>query len=77
MSDRDTISERRQDFYRAPFEPSASSIATDARVANAIEYIAAQMGTISRMAIEIEKHLSEMKNDCALIADAHLPKDDD
>lgn len=61
MAERDRlIAERRAEAYRKPFNPGTTpehKPSPDTRIANALEYIAAQLGTIARAAEKIEQHL--------------------
>jgi hypothetical protein len=58
------IAEARQAIFKQPFAPSGTPenpLKPDARVANALEYIAAQLGTIARAAERIAEHYPKKK----------------
>ncbi len=63
------LAEHRQALFKQPFAPAVAPERmppVDMRVAVALEYIAAQLGTIARSAEKIESHLAK-------IADAPTP----
>ncbi len=50
---------RAQELYGQPFGPSATAVPTDVRIANALEYIASQVGEIRRSLEALNKRGSE------------------
>jgi hypothetical protein len=65
MQERDKrIAEARQVVFKEPFAPAGTPerpLQSDARVANALEYIAAQLGTIARAAERIAEQYPKKK----------------
>lgn len=65
MSDRDRINaERREQRYRAPFDPGTTPecpLTPDHRAANALEYIAFQLGVIAQAAERIAEQYPKKK----------------
>ncbi|TDX59862.1 hypothetical protein EDE12_12610 [Methylosinus sp. sav-2] len=63
MAERDKLLvERRKESYQKPFDPGITperTPPTEARIANALEYIAYQLGSIARSAERIEEHLKK------------------
>jgi len=66
MQERDKrIAEAHQAIFKQPFAPSGTPerpLQPDVRVANALEYIAAQLGTIARAAERIAEHYPKKKD---------------